>query len=50
MLLFAGIISVAFAFLSRQTTRERIRYAGLAFLAFVGVALAIGWVMYFFQR
>jgi len=50
MLLFALIISVAFAFLTKNTTRERVKYAGWAFLTFVLVALAIGWLMFPFPR
>lgn len=50
LLLFALVISVAFAFLGKQTARERLRYALLAFLTFVLVAVAIGWLMYPFPR
>ena len=46
MLLFALVVSVVFAFLSKQTAGERIKYAIWAFLAFVLIAIAIGWLMY----
>ena len=46
MLLFALIISAGFAFLSRKRLASRIRYIVWAFLAFLFVAVAIGWLMY----
>jgi heme A synthase len=46
MCLFAFIVSVAFAFLSRKHLKERLRYALYAFLAFLLVAVAMGWLMY----
>jgi multidrug transporter EmrE-like cation transporter len=50
LVLFALAVSVAFALLSRQTTREQIGYAVWAFLGFVAVAVGIGWLMYPFSR
>jgi len=50
MLFFAAVISVAFAFLTKNTWAERIKYALWSFLAFVLVAIAIGWLMYPFPR
>jgi uncharacterized membrane protein len=50
LVVFALVISVAFALLSKQTTKERIRYLVWSFLAFVLVAVAIGWLMYPFPR
>ena len=46
LLLFAFFASLAFAFLSKKKLGERVRYAIWAFLAFVIVAIAIGWLMY----
>jgi heme A synthase len=46
MVLFAFIVSLGFAFLSRRRLRSRIRYLIWAFLAFLLVAVAIGWIMY----
>ncbi len=46
MIIFAVVASVAFAFHSRQTPKERARYAIRAFLLFVGSAVLIGWLMY----
>jgi uncharacterized membrane protein len=50
MLIFALAVSVAFALLSKNDTRERLRYAVWAFLAFLAVAIGIGWLMYPFSR
>ena len=50
LLLFAVVISIAFAFLTKQTARDRLKYALWAFLAFVLVAVALGWIMYPFPR
>ena len=46
MLLFAFVVSLAFAFLTKRNLSERARYALWTFLAFVLVAVAIGWLMY----
>jgi len=46
MCLFACLISLTFAFLSRKDARERIRYAIYAFLTFLLIAALIGWLMY----
>jgi len=46
MLLFAFIVSLGFAFLSRRRLRSRIRYLVWAFLGFLLVAITIGWIMY----
>jgi uncharacterized membrane protein len=50
MVIFALAVSAAFAFLSKNTSRERIRYAVWAFLAFLLVATGIGWLMYPFSH
>jgi hypothetical protein len=50
MVIFALAVSVGFAFLSKQTTIERVRYFVWAFLAFLVVAIGIGWLMYPFSR
>jgi len=50
MLIFALAISLAFAFLSKNSMSERLRYAVWAFLAFLVVAIGIGWLMYPFSR
>ena len=50
MIIFALVVSLAFAILSKTMTNERIRYAVWAFLAFLVVAIGIGWLMYPFTR
>jgi hypothetical protein len=50
LLLFALIVSAAFAFLSKHTPRERLRYACWSFLAFLLIALVIAWIMFPFPR
>ncbi|HET9402212.1 MAG TPA: hypothetical protein VFO34_14810 [Candidatus Acidoferrales bacterium] len=46
MCLFALLISVAFGFLSRKKPGERLRYAIYAFVMFLLIAAALGWLMY----
>lgn len=46
ILLFAFFTSLVFAFLSRKTLNERLKYLLWAFLGFVLVAMALGWLMY----
>jgi hypothetical protein len=47
MILFAFLVSVVFGVLSRNTPRDRLIYGAKVFGTFVGVALALGLVMYF---
>jgi len=50
MAFFAFVVSITFAFLSKRTTIERLQYSAWAFLAFLVVAIGIGWLMYPFSR
>lgn len=50
LLIFAFIVSVVFAVLSKETRRDRLIYGLRVFLGFVGVALALAWLMYPFPR
>lgn len=50
LLFFAIVVSITFAFLSKQTNMERAKYMLLAFLAFVVVAVGIGWLMFPFSQ
>jgi len=50
MVIFALAVSLAFTFLSKSNLNERLRYAVWAFLAFMVVAIGIGWLMYPFSR
>ena len=47
---FALAVSAAFAFLSKPSMPERLKYFAWAFLTFLLVAIGIGWLMYPFSR
>lgn len=50
LLFFALVISATFAFLSKRSVPERAQYALWAFVAFLVVAVGIGWLMYPFSQ
>lgn len=50
LVLFAFFVSVVFAILSRDTPRAQVMYGLKVFLSFVGIALALAWLMYPFPR
>ena len=50
LLFFALTVSLTFAFLSKRGTLERAKYTAWAFVAFLLVAVGIGWLMYPFSR
>jgi hypothetical protein len=50
LLVFSGLVSTVFATLLRDTTRDRARFALMAFAAFVVSTLAIGWLTNPFPR
>jgi hypothetical protein len=50
MVLFSFLVSVVFGALSKDTPRARFIYGAKVFAGFLGVALALGWLMYFFPR
>jgi hypothetical protein len=50
MAFFALVVSITFAFLSKRTAIERLQYSLWAFLAFLVIAIGIGWIMYPFSR
>jgi heme A synthase len=50
MVIFALVVSLAFALLSKRRMSDQMRYAVWAFLAFLVVAIGIGWLMYPFSR
>jgi len=43
--LFALFTSILFAVTTKETLRDRLIYFGWAFAAFLGVVLALGWLM-----
>ena len=46
LVLFAFFVSLVFAVIARDDTREQIRLGGLMFAGFVASALVLGWLMY----
>ncbi len=50
LLFFALVVSLTFAFLSKHDIGERVKYTMWAFLAFLLVAVGIGWLMYPFSQ
>src|SRR5208282_953542 len=50
MSLFALLISIAFGFLSRRRTNERVKYIIWSLLLFLLIGVGIGWAMYPFSR
>lgn len=50
MTLFALLISVAFGFLSRRRTSERVKYIIWSLFLFLLIGVGIGWAMYPFSR
>jgi hypothetical protein len=50
MLLFALLVSVALAFLTKRTAGERARYTLRSLAWFIVASLAIAWLMYPLSR
>ena len=50
MVAFAIFVSAALGGLSPRSTRAKIRYAAWSLALFLGVGLAIAWLMYPFSR
>lgn len=50
LLLFAFFTSLVFAFLTKKSLSERMKYFLWAFLGFILAAVALGWLMYPFSR
>lgn len=46
MLIFALLVSIAFACAGRHALAIRIKYALWSFLLFLGIGLGIAWLMY----
>ena len=46
MLVFAALVSAAFAVLSREEVREQALFGLRLFGAFVGAAYVLGWLLY----
>jgi len=50
LLFFALVVSLTFAFLSKRGIADRVKYTLWAFLAFLLVAIGIGWLMFPFSQ
>jgi hypothetical protein len=50
LVIFSFLVSVVFGVLAKDRPRERLVYGAKVFVAFVGIALVLGWLMYFFPR
>ena len=46
LFIFALIVSVVFAGINKTTVPEQLRYGFFVFLAFLAVAIVVGWAMY----
>jgi hypothetical protein len=47
MVLFAALVSVVFGAVARDTHRERLLYGLKIFAEFIGIGLALAWLLYF---
>jgi hypothetical protein len=47
MMLFACIVALIFGVVSRDTGRERVMYGLKVFAEFMGIGLALAWLLYF---
>ena len=46
MTLFAFFVSLVFAVIAKDNTREQIRFGGLMFAGFLASAIVLGWLIY----
>jgi hypothetical protein len=44
--LFAFFVSLVFAVIAKDDTREQLRFGGLLFAGFLASAIVLGWMMY----
>jgi hypothetical protein len=47
MMLFSGVVAMVFGAVGRDTGRERIFYGLKVFAEFMGIGLALAWLLYF---
>jgi len=50
MCAYASIVAVVFGVIGKETARTRILYGLKVFGEFVGIALLLGWVLFFLPR
>jgi len=46
LVVFALIVSIVFALITKNEPREQFRYGVFVFLSFLAVAFVVGWLMY----
>jgi hypothetical protein len=46
LVVFALIVSIVFAMITKNEPREQLRYGVFVFLSFLAVAFVVGWLMY----
>jgi len=49
MILFALFVAIVFAIVSKERPRDQFAYGVKVFFAFLGVGLALAWIMYPFS-
>ena len=47
MIMFAGLVALVFGVVARDTSRERVMYGLKVFAEFIGIGLALAWLLYF---
>lgn len=47
MILFSALVALIFGLISRETNNERFVYGIKVFAEFVGIGLALAWLLYF---
>ena len=47
MMMFASIVALVFGVVARDTGRERVLYGLKVFAEFMGIGLALAWLLYF---
>lgn len=47
MMLFAGVVAVVFGVVAKDGMRERLLYGLKVFAEFMGIGLALAWLLYF---
>jgi hypothetical protein len=46
LVVFAFFVSLVFAVIAKDETRDQLRFGGLMFGGFLASAIALGWLMY----
>lgn len=47
MILFAVLVALIFGIVARDTVKERLFYGMKVFAEFIGIGLALAWLLYF---